>query len=258
LHLTGTIQDVQLEQSWLLPLLRDNITHTELNHFLAYFLPIAFQLQTTGECKIVWLLELIWLILAENLREKGDVTNATVLFTLQDQIWSLFPGYCSYPTDISTSLKLIAKGIGTSLTKRADLRLYLLGGLRNLISKPNNGMQIVFFDILVHKILIWVENDQQEVGKYAKNYLPLLFNLYTSEKWNQSRDPVRQSVFETIKRYLTITDSSLCQTFFDKSLEKMQNTDIDQITLYETKLVFYFNEYFDFFQGYIYSILSWL
>ena len=56
--------------------------------------------------------------------------------------------------------------------------------------------------------------------------------MYTSEKWNMSRDPVRQSVFETIKRYLIITDSVLCQQFFDRSLEKTQNADIDQITLY--------------------------
>ncbi|CAF4689923.1 unnamed protein product, partial [Rotaria socialis] len=122
LNLTGTINDAQLEQSWLLPLLRDNITHTELNHFVGYFLPVAFQLQTT----------------ADNLREKGDLTNSTVLSTLQDQIWSLFPGYCSYPTDLSISFKLVAKGIGTSLTKRPDLRLHLLAGLRNLISKTNN------------------------------------------------------------------------------------------------------------------------
>jgi len=66
------------------------------------------------------------------------------------------------------------------------------------------------------------------MSKYAKNYLPLLF---TTEKWNQSRDPVRQSVFETIKRYLTITDLTLCQSFFDKSLEKLQNPDLDQTTL---------------------------
>jgi len=78
-------------------------------------------------------------LLAENLREKGDLTSSTVLSTLQDQIWSLFPSYCSYATDISTSFKLIAKGIGTSLTKRPDLRIYLLAGLRNLISKTNNG-----------------------------------------------------------------------------------------------------------------------
>ncbi|CAF0813121.1 unnamed protein product [Adineta steineri] len=197
LNLTGTIKDVQLDQSWLLPLLRDNITHTELNHFVAYFLPIAFQLQTT----------------AENLREKGDLTHSTVLSTLQDQIWSLFPAYCSHATDISTSFKLIAKGIGTSLTKRPDLRIYLLAGLRNLISKTDD------------------ESEQQEIGKYAKNYLPLLFNLYTSEKWSASRDAVRASVFETIKRYLTITDHTLCQTFFDKSLEKTQNTETDQTTL---------------------------
>lgn len=62
--------------------------------------------------------------------------------------------------------------------------------------------------------------------------MPLLFNLYTTEKWNASRDPVRQGVFETIKRYLTITDPALCQTFFDKSLEKLQNSDLDQTSLY--------------------------
>jgi ribosomal RNA-processing protein 12 len=71
------------------------------------------------------------------------------------------------------------------------------------------------------------------MSKYAKNYLPLLFNLYTTEKWNLSRDPVRQSVFETIKRYLTMTDSALSQSFFDKCLEKIQNSDTDQNTLYE-------------------------
>ncbi|CAF4449020.1 unnamed protein product, partial [Rotaria magnacalcarata] len=79
-------------------------------------------------------------------------------------------------------------------------------------------------------------SDREEIAKYAKNYLPLLFNLYTSEKWNASRDPVRQSVFETIKRYLTITDHELCQQFFDKSLEKMKNTELDQTTLYENRV----------------------
>lgn len=149
LNLTGTIKDVQLEQSWLLPLLRDYTSHTELNHFLSYFLPIAFQLQTTGSClKRENFAEELYVssILAENLREQGDVTNSTILSTLQDQIWSLFPAYCSHPTDISSSFKLIAKGVGTSLTKRADLRLYLLAGLRNLITKNEQGKHLVVFD----------------------------------------------------------------------------------------------------------------
>lgn len=83
----------------------------------------------------------------------------------------------------------------------------------------------------LRRIFVLSDSDRQELGKYAKNYLPLLFNLYTTEKWNHSRDPVRQSVFETIKRYLTITDRVLCQTFFDKSLEKTTNEDLDQTTL---------------------------
>lgn len=72
----------------------------------------------------------------------------------------------------------------------------------------------------------------KELGKYAKNYLPLLFNLYTTEKWQKGRDPVRQSVLETIKRYLSVTDLSLCYGFFDRSVEKMQNLDGDQQVLY--------------------------
>jgi ribosomal RNA-processing protein 12 len=140
LNLTGTVKDVLLDQSWLLPLLRDHISHTELNHFVSFFLPVAFQLQTTGMsegCTSVSF-QLIS-FLAENLREKGDSTNATVLATLQDQLWSLFPAYCSYATDVPASMKLIAKGIGTSLNKRPDLRLYLLAGLRNLITKTEKG-----------------------------------------------------------------------------------------------------------------------
>ena len=78
---------------------------------------------------------------------------------------------------------------------------------------------------------VWLDDDRQEIAKYAKNYLPLLFNLYSTEKWNMSRDPVRQSVFETIKRYLTVTDHTMAQSFFDKCLDKIQSTDIDQTTL---------------------------
>jgi hypothetical protein len=102
----------------------------------------------------------------------------------------------------------------------------------------------------------FLEIDQQEIGKYAKNYLPLLFNLYTSEKWNSSRDSIRQSLFETIKRYLTITDRALCQTFFDKCLDKIQTKDIDQMTLYEIEW-FVFLICLFFIKGCICWILFW-
>ncbi|CAF1474364.1 unnamed protein product, partial [Didymodactylos carnosus] len=49
LNLTGTDADTKLEQSWLLPLLRDNIVRTELSHFVNYFLPFAFKLKASAE-----------------------------------------------------------------------------------------------------------------------------------------------------------------------------------------------------------------
>lgn len=51
------------------------------------------------------------------------------------------------------------------------------------------------------------ENSRNEMAKYAKNYLPLLFNVYTSE---ESKDlPDQQLVLDTIKDYLSVTDGQV-------------------------------------------------
>lgn len=42
---------------------------------------------------------------------------------------------------------------------------------------------------------------------YAKNYLPILFNLYTAEE--KEGDPDKLPVLETIRVYLFITDSKV-------------------------------------------------
>ncbi|CAF1623063.1 unnamed protein product, partial [Rotaria sordida] len=176
---------------------------------LLIFLSIAFQLQTIGEFS-----------LAENLRDKGDLINSTVLFTLQGQICSLFPGYCSYATDVLTSFKLIAKGIDTSLTEQADLILRLLVDLRNLISKTDN------------------ETDRQEIGKYAKNYLSFLFYLYTTEKWNLSRDPIRQSVYQKNKTtYLLDIFLTLITYLDEKRLELLEDKLKQLLTMLQLRCI---------------------
>ena len=54
-------------------------------------------------------------------------------------MWSLFPGFCIKPTDLSTSFKNIAKTLGELLDKTPELRVHILNGLRNLINK-NQGI----------------------------------------------------------------------------------------------------------------------
>ena len=43
---------------------------------------------------------------------------------------------------------------------------------------------------------------------FAKNYLPLLFNIYTGDA-ESPKDPKKLSVFETIKCYMQVADSEV-------------------------------------------------
>lgn len=45
---------------------------------------------------------------------------------------------------------------------------------------------------------------KNELSLYAKNYLPILFNLYTAEK--KEGDPDKLPILETVRVYLSITD----------------------------------------------------
>lgn len=45
---------------------------------------------------------------------------------------------------------------------------------------------------------------KNELSLYAKNYLPILFNLYTAEE--KEGDPDKLPILETVRVYLSITD----------------------------------------------------
>ena len=76
------------------------------------------------------------------------------------------------------------------------------------------------------------------MSKYAKNYLPIMFNIYTTELRSE-KDPIRQSLIDTIKFFLYITDSELINTYLihavknyesncklhDEALKKSSQTD---------------------------------
>lgn len=43
------------------------------------------------------------------------------------------------------------------------------------------------------------EEDLQELARFAKNYLPILFNLYTTKASNSEEEGHRLAAYETIK-----------------------------------------------------------
>ncbi|KAM9476778.1 RRP12-like protein [Clarias gariepinus] len=192
LLITGTDDDLEFPRSWLIPVIRDNVKNTQLEYFISYFLPLASTLKQR----------------ADEFEKAGQKLVAKVYQTLQLQIWSMLPGFCTKPTDVVSSFKGIARSLGMAITDRTDLRMCIYQALRTLIYKSCE-----------------TEEEKAEVGRFAKNFLPILFNVHTQQPPPRESDPSRLAVLDTIRAYLTITDPKVVGTFLLKALERLSSPD---------------------------------
>ncbi|XP_060624215.2 RRP12-like protein [Anolis sagrei] len=197
LDIDGTEETLDFPCSWLLPVLRDHIRDAPLAFFSSYFLPLTATLKTRA---------------TELAQEKREL-EAKIYDTLQWQMWTLLPGFCSSPTDVVPSFKGLARTLGMAISDRSDLRPIICQALRRLINK---GCQ--------------TEAERAEVGRFAKNFLPILFNVYSQED-NAKESPVnRRAVLDTIRAYLTVTESQMVHTFLEKASEKLASPDSSEFT----------------------------
>ncbi|XP_069140254.1 RRP12-like protein [Argopecten irradians] len=187
LNITGENDDYSFPTSWMIPVIRDNIYNTELGFFTSYFLPLAAKFRQRA--------------LEDNAGDSVVVKKSYE--ALHRQIWSMLPGFCTKPTDLSQSFKTIAKVLGTAISDWPELRMEVMSSLRKLINQSKED-----------------ELCKAAVSKFAKNFLPILFNLFTVDP-EKEKDPTRLAVLETTKCYLQIADSQLVHSFCDKCLEKL-------------------------------------
>jgi hypothetical protein len=129
---------------------------------------------------------------------------------LVSQIWSLLPGFCNNPKDLKESFKSLAQQMGLYLERSKDLRIYIMASIRQLILKNLNN-----------------EDHKMVLAKFAKNFLPILFNLYTAKPVGAEESGQRMSVMETVKLYLQITDEDRVQAMFDAAWTKFNTVDVD-------------------------------
>ena len=59
------------------------------------------------------------------------------------------------------------------------------------------------------------------VARFSKNYLPILFNLYTGDGGEEEEEGVRQAVLQCAEGYITITESSLVTTLTSSALTNL-------------------------------------
>ena len=190
-------QDViDLKRSWLLPVLKDCTTKASLQYFIENLLPLAMMCETKAtECKA-----------------KNNGIQAHSFELLTSQIWALLPSFCTNPNDIKQSFKSIARLLGTAISSRKNLRFSAMSSLRKLITRAKENCN---------------KEDIEELARFSKNYLPLLFNLYTTKPNGTDEEGHRLAAFDTIKVYLTITDKDMIGELFDKALARLDEPDID-------------------------------
>ncbi|TKS85576.1 RRP12-like protein [Collichthys lucidus] len=197
LNITGYEDDLEFPRSWLVPVIRDHVKNTHLGFFASYFLPLASTLKQR----------------ADELEEAGQKLEAKVYQTLQLQIWTMLPGFCTSPVDLLTSFKGIARVLGMAINERADLRLTVCQALRTIITKSCS-----------------TEEEKVEVGRFSKNFLPIFFNVYSQQPAAGESGTYRMAVLDTIKVYLTVTETQMICTFLQKATDRLSSADSTEFT----------------------------
>ncbi|KAF4533272.1 hypothetical protein B566_EDAN010507 [Ephemera danica] len=181
--------NVDFNNCWLLPVLADNICKAELAFFSNHIYMLA------AKCKRR----------SEELTRSNATAAAHSFDILHLQLWSLLPGFCNEPTDFETGVKGIAKLLGSALNEK-DLRIFVMAGLRKLVA---------FAAVEEH------QGPRQVLANYAKNFLPILFSIYTTAPKDSQEEGQRLAAFETAKCYLQIANPALQHDLFDRAFEKL-------------------------------------
>ncbi|KAM6090723.1 LOW QUALITY PROTEIN: RRP12-like protein [Theristicus caerulescens] len=188
LEIDGKEETLDFPRSWLLPVLRDYVQGARLGFFTSYFLPLAAALKSR----------------ALEFTQAGKSVEAKIYDTLQWQVWTLLPGFCTHPMDVLGAFKGLARTLGMAISERPDLRPTVCQALRTLIHK---GCE--------------TDAERAEVGRFAKNFLPILFNVYSQPEEDGGSNAQRRSVLDTVRAYLTITDPQMVCGFLQKASEKL-------------------------------------
>ncbi|NWS15148.1 RRP12 protein, partial [Pachyramphus minor] len=188
LEIDGKEETLDFPRSWLLPVLRDYVQGTRLGFFTSYFLPLAASLKNR----------------AQEFTQAGKSVEAKLYDTLQWQVWTLLPGFCTHPTDVLGAFKGLARTLGMAISERPDLRPTVCQALRTLIHK---GCE--------------TDAERAEVGRFAKNFLPILFNVYSQPEEDGGSGAQRRSVLDTVRAYLTITNPQMVCGFLEKASAKL-------------------------------------
>ncbi|KAG9248186.1 NUC173 domain-containing protein [Calycina marina] len=192
-------------RAWLLPILRDYTSNTNLQHFKSEFLRLS-------ESMYQRVLD----------RGSAEKTMETKIFeTLVLQIWAIFGGYCDLPLDLLQSFdQAFAEQMASLLYHQIDLRSDICKGLQTLIESNKAIVGLEGEDDLVLQSRVTKEQARKNLdhmSTFAPNMLAVLFNVYT-----QTLPQYRAYILHCINSFLSITTSAELATTFANATSTLE------------------------------------
>jgi ribosomal RNA-processing protein 12 len=202
LNLETPTSSSHVGRAFLLPLLKTYTTNTTLSYFVNVLIPLGDRLAQKGEAAAARELEM----------------QAKVYETLVNQIWSLAPGFCDLPVDLTRAFNdAVAERFSSLLYTQPDLRPTIAQALQLLIEKNQALVKSSAADSHLMRAygLTKAQASQNLVfmSKFAVNYLAVFFNVFS-----QIAAMFRGFMADVIKAYLTVTSAEDINTTFKKVL----------------------------------------
>lgn len=174
---------------WLLPILRDHVSNTNLAHFRSEFVPLSEALYQR--------------ILDYGAAEKS--VEVKIFETLVQQTWAILPGYCELPLDLVESFdQTFAELLSNVLYQQTELRVDVCKALQNLVESNQAILSLdTEGDDLILQRRISKEAAKKNIAHlatFANNLLAVLFNVYS-----QTLPHYRGYILQCINAYLSIT-----------------------------------------------------
>ncbi|XP_059048180.1 RRP12-like protein [Achroia grisella] len=180
---------INLDRSWLLPVLKEKIANSNIKYFATEILEMA----TFCRKK------------ARELSQAKDMPGSHTYDLLCNQFWALLPSFCNNPMDVKENFKAVARVLGNVLKDNPEFRLSVMQALRKLIACTADNA-----------------DDQTELARFAKNYLPILLNIYMTPAKGSTAEGQRLAALETIQVYLIISEQTLREELFKNSVQQLE------------------------------------
>jgi ribosomal RNA-processing protein 12 len=180
---------------WLLPILRDSVSNTDLAHFRTEMVPLSEN------------------IYGRKLKAEKDV-EIKIFETLISQLWSTLPGYCELPLDLTSSFdQSFAEMLATVLYKETELRVNICHALQNLVESNQAILsaeiesKVGSEDLILQRRITKAaaQKNIDYLSTFSANLLAALFNVYS-----QTLPHYRGYILQCINSYLSIIPEKVC------------------------------------------------